>query len=231
MAAMGQGQAGGEGAAQATQGQGESQGSAGPDLSQLAEQVGGLSTTMEEMRGYLQGLTPQQQEAAQEAVDNGEIDLTWLDQEMTADPNAAAQRLNEVINASIDQRAQALMQPVIERQNEMRINQEARDLAAEFPELADPEVAQKLAGRGGIAEQAAQQLGQPALAAEPGFWRLAYMAHKAGESANSEGSGDPGAAHLESGSGAGPGPTPADLVNQIVNPGTGQLGARVLDGM
>jgi hypothetical protein len=57
------------------------------------------------------------------------------------------------------------------------------------------------------------------------------MAHKAAEAANAEGegSGDPGAATLESGNGAGPGLSPDDLVKKIAS--AGGLGGRVLDGM
>jgi hypothetical protein len=112
----------------------------------------------------------------------------------------------------------------------MRRDQAARDLAGEFPELAEPEMAQKVAGRGGLAEQAAAMLGQPQLAAEPSFWRLAYMAHKAAEAANQEGSGDPGAASLEAGGGAGPAQfSEADYVKAIRNAGGG--GSNVLNGM
>lgn len=231
MSAMGQGQAGGEGAAQASQGQGESQ---GPDLSSLAEQVGGMNQNMERMWQHVQTLTPQQQEAAQEDQGSEEIDLSWLDQEMTLNPDAAAQRLNDVISQSIDQRAQALMAPVVERQNQMRINQEARDLADRFPDLQDAENAKALAGPGGLVEQALQHADPNVakqLAAEPWFWGLVHMSNKAAEIANNEGTNAPGAAHLESGSGAGLAMTPADLVKQIAHPTSGQLGSRVLDGI
>lgn len=230
MSALGQAAQGGEGAAQAQQSQGEGQGQQGPDLSTLAETLGQQGQTLEEMRAFLQG-NPWQQQAAdqgqQQQADEG-LDLSWLDEQMAVDPNAASARLNEVINGAIDQRAQALMAPVIEQQTEMRRNQQARDLAAEFPELGEPEMAQKIAGRGGLAEQMAQHLGRPELAAEPSFWRLVYGFHKGAETANQEGSGDPGAVTLESAGGAGPGPSQEDLVNAIKNAGGG-LGAKVLN--
>lgn len=232
MSAMGQGQAGGEGAAQASQGQGESQ---GPDLSTLAQSLGQQGETLEQMRQFLSSQPwQQQQEAAQEDQGSEEIDLSWLDQEMTLNPDAAAQRLNDVISQSIDQRAQALMAPVVERQNQMRINQEARDLADRFPDLQDAENAKALAGPGGLVEQALQHADPNVakqLAAEPWFWGLVHMSNKAAEIANNEGTNAPGAAHLESGSGAGPAMTPADLVKQIAHPTSGQLGSRVLDGI
>jgi hypothetical protein len=229
MSATGQGAQGGEGAAAATQGQGEGQGQQGPDLSALAATLGQQGQTLEEMRTFLAG-NPWQPQATQETQQQGgdEMDLSWLDEQMAIDPAAANQRLTETIDQRVDQRAQALVAPVIQQQTEMRHNQEARDLAAEFPEIATPEMAEKLAGRGGIAEQAAIALGAPHLAAEPKFWRIAYMAHKAAESANQEGSGDPGAVTLESGNGASPGPTAEDLKKAIMNSGDG-LGARVLN--
>lgn len=232
MSAMGQA-AGGEGQAQG-EGQAEGQGQQGPDISGMVEQLGTVASGMEEMRQFLAS-QPWQQQAQQEGEaeqDNGELDLSWLDPQSQTyeDPAAVAARLSEQLNGAVDQRAQALMAPMQQQMQEMRHDQEARDLAAEFPELAQPEMAQKVAGKGGLAEQMAAQLGQPGLASEPKFWRLTYMAHKAAESANAEnGSGDP-AARLESGSGPGPASqmTEADIVQGIVNAGDG-LGKRVLD--
>lgn len=232
MAAIGQGQTGGEGTVQAQQSQGEGQGQQGPDLTSLAEQVGGLSGSMEEMRQILQTLTPQEQAAVEQAQQEGgdDFDLSFLD-DPTLDQQTASTRLNDVINGAIEQRIQAATQPVIERQNEMRINQEARDLAERFPELQDEAAAKALAGPGGLVEQALRQADPNVakmLGGEPWFWGLVHMANKSAEQANNEGSGDPGAAHLESGGGAGPTPTPEDLVKGIMNAGNG-LGARVLD--
>lgn len=232
MAATGQGQAGGEGAAQAQQGQGEGQ---GPDLSALSEQVGGINTSLEEMRGILQGLTPAQQAEVQQAGE--EIDLSWLDNP-TIDPAQQQQLMQQEFERIADQRAQALVAPVIERQEQARINTEARDLADRFPELQDADAAKRLAGPGGLVEQALSQANLPPqvakqIAAEPWFWGMVHMADKAATVANSEGSGDPGAAHLEHGGGASPAPmSQADLVKAIVNSGSGAgLGARVLDGL
>lgn len=243
MAATGQA-ASGEGQGQQQGGEAAQNGgqqAQGPDLSQLGEQIGTLGSGLEEMRQFLQSnpWAAQQTEAGQ-AEDEG-LDLSWLNPEQQSpldDPAALSQRLNEVINGAVDQRAQALIAPHVEKQEAMRRNMEARDLAGEFPELGTPEMAEKVAGRGGLAEafarEVAESVGQPQLAAmlaaEPRVWRLAYMAHKAGESAN-QGSGDPGAAHLEGGGGPGPAQlSGADLVKQIANSGDG-LGAGVLNGI
>lgn len=228
MAAMGQGQAsGGEGAAE---GQGESQGQqaqGGADVTSLAQQLEGMNGSLEEMRSFLSSNPWAAQEAQQEAGGD-EIDLSFLD-DPVMDPAQQQQRLNETLNAVVDQRAQQLLAPIQEQQQQMRRDQQARDLAAEFPELATAEMANKIAGRGGLAEQMAAQLGRPELAAEPSFWRMAYMASKASDHANTEGSSDPGAAHLESGRGATPGPSEADLVKEIMD--SDGRGSSVLNGM
>lgn len=232
MSAVGQGTSGGEGAAAATQSQGQDQGQQGPDLSQLAETLGQQGQTLEEMRTFLQGNPWQQQQADQgQQADPNELDLSWLDEQIGIDPAAASARLNEVINGAIDQRTHAALAPIAKQQQEMRFKQESRDLVDKFPELEDMEAAKKLAGPGGLVEQALQQAHPDVaarLGAEPWFWGLVHMANRAAEIANQEGSGDPGAASLESGSGAGPGPTAEDLKKAIMNSGDG-LGASVLN--
>lgn len=241
-AAGGEGQGQGQGGEAAQNGQQQ-----GQDLGQLTQQIGAIGGGLEEMRQFLQTNPWAQQQGDEQGQQGDEIDLSFLDAgfgqvDQFGNPvdnsQALSQKLNEVINGAVDQRTQALMQPVIEKQEAARRNGEARDLAGEFPELSTPEMAQKIAGPGGLAEQVAQQIAQAAgnpqlaaiLAAEPSVWRLAYMAHKAGDLAN-QGSGDPGAAHLEGGGGPGPAQlTEADLVKQIAQSGDG-LGARVLNGM
>lgn len=224
MAAVGQGQASGDGGQQ-----GEGQAQQGQDLGQLTGQLEQLGTSLEEMRGFLQSQPWQQQEQETQEQAPEPFDLSFLDDPMI-DQTTASQRLNDVLAGVVDQRAQQLMAPLAEQQTQMRRDQAARDLAGEFPELAEPDMAQKVAGRGGLAEQAAAMLGQPHLAAEPAFWRLAYMAHKAAEAANQEGSGDPGAAHLESGGGAGPAQmTQEDYVKAIRD--SGRAGRQALDRM
>lgn len=232
MAAIGQA-AGGEGQAQggdaAQGGQQQADG-----LGQLAEQLGQFGGSLEEMRQSLQALQPQQ--AAEQQGE--QIDMSWLDGDMGQQldqfgqpvvDQAALEQRNQAMLAAIDQRAQALVQPVADKLEEQRRNNEARDLGNEFPELKTNEMAQFIAGRGGLAEQAAHAFGQPHLAAEPAFWRLVYMAHKASDLANQQGSGDAGAAHLEGGGGPGPAQlSEADLVKQISQSGDG-LGAGVLN--
>jgi hypothetical protein len=91
----------------------------------------------------------------------------WTRTPVYEDPAAVAQRLNDQISGAVEQRVQALTDPMREQMAEMRRDQQARDLAAEFPEIATDEMAQQIAGPGGLAAQMADQLGQPGLAAEP----------------------------------------------------------------
>jgi DNA-binding transcriptional MerR regulator len=222
VSAMGQGDAQPQ-----SEGQAESQ---GPDLSQITGQLETLGTGLEEMRQFMQA---QQQPAEPQQEEQGadEVDLSWLDQVSLEDPSvaqAAQAKLNEQLNAIADQRAQAAIQPFAEQLTSIQHEIQARDLAAEFPEIATEEMAQKIAGRGGLAEQMANELGNPELAQKPSFWRFAYMAHKAATSANENGSENPGAGHLEGGSGPGPAPqSEEDIVKGIM--GAGGVGSKVLN--
>jgi hypothetical protein len=223
MSAPGQaaGDAGGNGEAQ-----GEGQ---GPDLSGMVDQIGQIASGQEEMRQYLASNPWQQPEAEPEAQQDEGLDLSWLDPnaQQYEDPAQVAQRLNDQISGAVEQRVQALTDPMREQMAEMRRDQQARDLAAEFPEIATDEMANQIAGPGGLAAQMADQLGQPGLAAEPSFWRLVYMAHKQAEQANN-GSDGPGAAPLESAGGPGPAQqTNEDIVKGIMEAG-GQ-GSKVLN--
>lgn len=227
MAAVGQGEG---------QTQGDQQGSdaqQAPDVNQLAEQFGQVTSSLEEMRNFLSSQPWQQQadEGEQDPGQQPEVDLSFLDPNAPVyeDPQAVAARLNEVINGAVDQRAQQLIAPLQAQQEELRRDQEARDLAGEFPELADEKMAKMIAGPDGLATQMAQALGQPALAHEPAFWRMTYLAHKATEAHNAQSAGDTAAANLESGRGPGPAsaPSPEDRWRQIVE--SGGRGSSVLD--
>jgi hypothetical protein len=220
----------GQAAGDAGGGNGEAQGEGqGPDLSGMVDQIGQIASGQEEMRQYLASNPWQQPEAEPEAQQDEGLDLSWLDPnaQQYEDPAQVAQRLNDQISGAVEQRVQALTDPMREQMAEMRRDQQARDLAAEFPEIATDEMANQIAGPGGLAAQMADQLGQPGLAAEPSFWRLVYMAHKQAEQANN-GSDGPGAAPLESAGGPGPAQqTNEDIVKGIMEAG-GQ-GSKVLN--
>jgi hypothetical protein len=224
MSAPGQAAGGGGGEGQT---QGEAQ---GPDLNGMVDQIGQIASGQEEMRQFLASNPWQPQEAEAEQPEADNLDLSWLDpqNQVYDDPNAVAQRLNDQISGAVEQRVQALTDPMREQMAEMRRDQQARDLAAEFPEIATDEMAQQIAGPGGLASQMAESLGQPGLAAEPSFWRLVYMAHKQAEQANENGSDGPGVAALESSGGPGPAQqSNEDIVQGIMDAG-GQ-GSKVLN--
>jgi hypothetical protein len=220
----------GQAAGDAGGGNGEAQGEGqGPDLSGMVDQIGQIASGQEEMRQYLASNPWQQPEAEPEAQQDEGLDLSWLDPnaQQYEDPAQVAQRLNDQISGAVEQRVQALTDPMREQMAEMRRDQQARDLAAEFPEIATDEMANQIAGPGGLAAQMADQLGQPGLAAEPSFWRLVYMAHKQAEQANN-GSDGPGAAPLESAGGPGPAQqTNEDIVKGIME--SGGQGSKVLN--
>jgi hypothetical protein len=220
----------GQAAGDAGGGNGEAQGEGqGPDLSGMVDQIGQIASGQEEMRQYLASNPWQQPEAEPEAQQDEGLDLSWLDPnaQQYEDPAQVAQRLNDQISGAVEQRVQALTDPMREQMAEMRRDQQARDLAAEFPEIATDEMAQQIAGPGGLAAQMADQLGQPGLAAEPSFWRLVYMAHKQSEQANN-GSDGPGAAPLESAGGPGPAQqSNEDIVKGIME--SGGQGSKVLN--
>jgi hypothetical protein len=188
--------------------QGQQQGESGQDVGALATQLQSMQAGQEELRQFLMDQPWQQQGQQGEGEGEGEqqseepLDLSFLDPgDPTFDPDQLAQRLGGLINQTAEQRAQALIAPVVQQQAEMRRQNEARDLVAEFPEIAQPEVAQQVVQ---VARQLAEANGHPELADEPWMWRLTYMAGRAVDSANEEGSQEPGAATLEGGGGARP---------------------------
>lgn len=206
----------------------------GPDVGALAQQLETLSGGQEELRQFLMSQPWQQQEPAGEEPETPEtpLDLSqFLDpMEAAYDPQQLAERLSGYVQQEASRMAQEMVQQHIEplkgEWSEMRVQQEAQMLVDEFPELGQPEVAEKVAGKGGVAEQLAQQLGMPELAAQPKFWRIAYIASRAMDAMQEEGAEDPRAAHLEGGGGARPSaPEQVDLGEQIVS---ARRGASVL---
>lgn len=214
-------QAGGD-AGQAQQGQQGQGQDAGDVLARLDALAGGIG----EMQSYLQSQPWQQQDGQQggeqEQQDDG-IDLSFLDAADPADPaydpQQAAQAIQTAMQQAVQQAVQQQVTPLQEQQAEMRREREAEHLVAEIPDLADPETAERTVR---AARELADSLGQPELANEPKFWRLAHFALQTAEQANTEGSDDPGAAHLEGGAGATQGgASRVDLGDAIVNASQG----------
>jgi hypothetical protein len=220
-AAAGQAAAGADGGGDPSQQQaGEQQAEqAQPDLAGIQQQLSELGPSLEQMRGML----TQQQEALQaqqqpEQPDDGQPDpqpdLSFLDPDSPAyNPQDAAQALAQVMQESSQQQVQAALAPLQEQVRNMEAQRQADMLAAEFPDLQDPEIAQNVID---VSRQYAEMLGQPELGNNPAFWRMAYMAGRAADAANAEQQEQPAAATLEGAGGASPGGG-ADAQKQVVD--------------
>jgi hypothetical protein len=229
VSAMGQG---GE-AAQQTQGQnggGEGdaqQQQAQPDFGALSQQLEQLAGGQEELRQFLASNPAFQQQEQQEEAEpaSPEVDLSWLDPaDPTYDPEQMSQRLTDSVGQYVQQAIQQGTAPVMEQMQDMQREQAAERLVNEFPDLRDQQVAEEVVR---ASHEYAGALGMPQLGNDPGFWRLVYLSGRAIDSAQKEGSGDPGAAHLEGGGGANPGSAQVDPADVIMNAG-GKKGASVL---
>jgi hypothetical protein len=101
------------------------------------------------------------------------------------------------------------------------------ELIGEFPELNEPEHAQRIIG---MSREYAEMMGKPDSRTNPQMWRLMHLANAAMVAAKEEGEQSP-AAHVEGAGGAGAGQQPqVDLGDLIVN-GQGEgapLGRRAL---
>ena len=234
------GQMGGE-AAQDGNGQQGGEAAQAPDLSSLTEQLGQVASGQEELRQFLASQPWQQQEAEAQQQEPEEppieADLSFLDPgDPNYDPEQVSQRLTslvgQLVNHGVEQGIQQHVAPLREQQAEMRREAEAERLVGEFPELADTDTANEVVN---ASRQYAAVLGVPQLGDEPAFWRIMYAAGRAFDAAREEGSGDPGAAHLEGGGGANPGASQADQeaankarVDALLG-GGGKRGASVLN--
>jgi hypothetical protein len=224
---MGQGgDAAQQGQSQGESGQQNGEAQAAPDWNALSSQLEQLAGGQEEMRQFLSSNPwEQQQQEAPAEQQPSEVDLSFLD---PADPAYDPENMSQQITAAFGQYMQQAVEqgtaPVVERMQEMQREQAARDLVGEFPDLQDPETAKEVVG---ASHEYASALGRPDLGNDPQFWRLVYLSGRAIHSAQQEGSGDPGAAHLEGGGGPATGGAQVDPVQAILN-GDGKKGAGVL---
>lgn len=202
--------ASGEGEAQQGQ-EGQAQNGEAPQgdqaISQMMEQLQQLSAGQEETRQFLQSNPWAPQEEAQ--PEETAPDLSFLDETSPQyDPEQAAARLQEVMKEQASTEATRLMEeklaPMEQQVQEMRSQQGADSLAAEFPEMKDPKVAAEVVE---TAEKYADILGEPKLLQNFDFIRMTYMAGRAAQLANEEGAASPQAATLEGANGASPGGT------------------------
>lgn len=244
MAAQGQGTAQAA-SGDAAQGQQAQQGDAqqqGPDFGSLVGTVEGLQSGYQETRQALDQVMQslagapwlQQQDGQQAGQEQTpmDVDLSFLDAADPAfNPEQAATQLQSLVGQLVEQGVQQQVAPVQEQQAEMRRQWEAAQLTSEFPELSDPDTAREVVQSAQqYAQMFAPTIGAEAaqrLAQEPAFWRVMYGMGRAMDAAQDEGSGDPGAAHLEGGGGANPGGAaqvdPGDLIVQAAQGGRNSL--------
>ena len=98
--------------------------------------------------------------------------------------------------------------PVLEAREQERRDREATALEQRYPELADEQTAVRYVQEG---VQAAEALGNPALAREPAFLEMVYLAAKARERAGQEiPAGSAPGVTLETGPGGSPAPAQGD---------------------
>jgi hypothetical protein len=213
----------------AGEGGGEAQ-QAAPDFGALSEQLQQLAGGQEELRQFLATNPWQAQETQQQQQEQApaspEVDLSWLDPaDPGYDPEQMSQRLTETFGQYVQQATEQATAPVMEQMQDMQREQAAERLVNEFPDLRNEETANEVVR---ASHEYASALGMPQLGNDPGFWRLVYLSGRAIDAAQQEGSGDPGAAHLEGGGGAIPGGPQVDTrADEIMNAG-GKRGASVL---
>lgn len=190
-------------------------GAAAPDMSGVMAALQEMGAGQEELRSLLQG----QQQGEGEQGDDG-MDLSFLD--ALGDPGVDMEQVSQQFAGLIQSEAQRIAAeqvqqataPLQEGLSELRQERAMEALVSEFPEMGDPEVAQKVVQ---TASSVAEAYGfGKDVASNPAFWKLTYMAGKAAEAANAEGS-DARAAHIEGGSGRpGAGGDQPDYGDQIV---------------
>lgn len=217
-------------AGQAQQGEGEGQAAEqqGPDYGALSQQLEQQGQSLDQLREYLQSNPWAAQEQGEEpGQEEQPLDLGFME---TGDPQfdqELAQNLQQLISQQVEQGVQQHLNPLQERLQTFERMDQARELTAEFPELNDPEHAQRVIG---MSREYAEMMNKPELADEPAMWRLMHLANAAMVAAKEE-EGNTSAAHVEGAGGAGAGGQPqVDLGDLIVN---GQaegapLGSKVL---
>jgi len=193
------------------QAQGEQQQADGQQQPDLAAVLDSIGQQFEQQRTMLQGLAESRQEQAPEEQQQtdanegqGEIDLSFLDESAPTyqGPEAAMQQLGSLIDNIAAQRAQALVEPLQKDIGELRTDRAIDDLVAKYPQIADPEVGKTVID---TAQQWAQKAGHPELGSMPEFFELVYLAGRAADQSQQEGSTQGSAAALEGAGGASPG--------------------------
>jgi hypothetical protein len=222
------GDAGPAGDAGQAQGEGQAEQQQGPDYAAMQSTLEQQGQSLEQLREYLQSNPWAQQEPQGEPEPEQQLpDLGFLESGDPEFDQQLASNLQNLIQSQVEQGVQQHLSPLQERVQQFEKMDQARELVAEFPELNEPEHAQRIIG---MSREYAEMMGQPEVADNPQMWRLMHLANAAMVAAKEEGEQSP-AGHVEGAGGAGAGQQPQqDLGDLIVN-GQGEgapLGRRVL---
>jgi hypothetical protein len=221
----------GEAAGQQADGQaqeGQAAEQQGPDFGALTQQLEAQGQSLEQLREYLQSNPwAAQEQQGEPAQEEQPLDLGFLESGDPQFDQELAQNLQQLIQSQVEQGVQQHLSPLQERLQTFERMDQARELTSEFPELNEPEHAQRVIV---MSREYAEMMGKPELADEPAMWRLMHLANAAMVAAKEE-EGNTSAAHVEGAGGAGAGGQPqVDLGDLIVN-GQGEgapLGRRAL---
>lgn len=199
----------------AEQEQSQQQGALSPEL---AEQLGGVPSQLEQIREWMEQSQQQQAEnAAPEGEEPAEADLSFLDpQDPAYDPNRAAQELLGVLEKQNQDAIKAAVTPLQERLAAQEAQREAELLTQEFPELADEKAQDALMA---TTRQWVEAAGLPPEAAgNMHVVRAVFMVGKAAELARQEETeaDQQPAATLEGAGGASPGGTGGGLTAESI---------------
>lgn len=198
------------------------------DLAPLLQGFEAMRGELEQMRSQL----PQQEQ--QQAEAEPEIDFSWLDalegdggEDGTGlgglNPAELRSHMESMVEQAKAEGARAA-QPALDAVQEMRIQQQARELVNEFPAIGEPETAQNVVqGASELAAVIGQEVGLPEqtvqmLANSPALWRAVFMAANAADLAGQQDGAEQGHAHLEGG-GSRPSAQQVDPAQQIETSG------------
>lgn len=180
----------------------------------IMERLDQLSGELSELREPAYDDAYYQDDTQQDEYVDPQLDAEQVyDQEGQVDPQAAQEYLQQLI----DQRANEAIRPALEQVENLRIEQDARGLEEQYPELRSYEGAQQALE---AAQEAAERVGDPRLARQPGFIELAYLADRARTQAEQEVPAGQSDGLLEAAGGAAPqAPDESDIGQRIVNAG------------
>lgn len=203
------------------------EGGGGIDFSPVMGQLEQLGSRLDGFQAQLEQFGQPEDEVEQDAP--GEFDLPDFDfaPDQGLDPQQAQQYLNSLIDqrvsSGVDPRLEEALGPIAAQVEQMRVERDAESLIEEFPQLADPQVAETTVQR---AHELVAELGlDPSLANNRNVVALVFKANLADQYAAGEVPvGELQQPGLEAGAGAAPGgDSGPSLQEQIVAARSGGL--------